>query len=106
MSLEEENNTNSEIASIVVVSNDNLSKKIKVSKTTHMENFFEQILNEFQDFNRKLFYYEAYSQDLFVIENEEEYVKANKKSIEYFYLCSNDVDYKSKDEILKNYKFK
>ena len=105
MSSEEENNNNSEIASIVVVSNDNLSKKIKVSKTTHMENFFEQILNEFPDFNRKLFYYEAYSQDLFVIEKEEEYVTANKKSIEYFYLCSNDVDYKSKDEILKNYNY-
>ena len=104
MSIEKENN-NTQIASIVVVSNDNLSKKIKVSKTTNMDNFFEQILNEFPDFNKKLFYYEAYSDELFLIQKEEEYVTANKKSIEYFYLCSNDINYKSKDEELKNYNY-
>ena len=79
--------------SIVVVSNDELSKTIKINQNTNFQNFLEQIEKQFPDNNnfiKKLFYYEAYSHDLNVISNEEEYVKANKNNIEYFYFCTND----------------
>ena len=37
--------------SIIVVSNDNISQKIQVNKTTNFENFCQQIVNQFQDDN-------------------------------------------------------
>jgi len=97
-----------ELASLIVVSNDNLSKEIKISKNTRYEDFKRKILNKFNlpdDFNIKLFYFEAYSHDLFFISKDEEYVTANRKSIEYFYLCSPNEDYSSNNEDIKYYNY-
>ena len=94
--------------SIVVVSNDELSKTIKINQNTNFQNFLEQIENQFPENNnfiKKLFYYEAYSHDLNVISNEEEYVKANKKSIEYFYFCTNDFATLNNNEDFKNFNY-
>ena len=107
MDQEVQENTNEEY-SIVVVSNDNLSQKIQINKTTNFENFCQDIINQFPEnniFNRKLFYYEAYSHDIIIISNEEEYVTANKKGIEYFYLCDNECDYTQKDDNIKYYNY-
>ena len=99
--MEEEKNNNDNV-SIVVVSNDNLSKQIKISKTTKLEDFYNQITSEFPDsMQHKFYYYEAYSQEIFLITNEEEYVIANKKGIEYFYFCANDVDYNNMNDKTK-----
>ena len=97
-----------ELASLIVVSNDNLSKEIKISKNTRYEDFKRKILNKFNlpdDFNIKLFYFEAYSHDLFFISKDEEYVTANRKSIEYFYLCSPNEDYSSNNEDINYLKY-
>ena len=80
--------------SSVVVSNDKFSKIIKVNESTKIEDFYQQIINQFElyneaNFSLKLFYYEGYSHKIIYIEKEQEYVIANKKGIEYFYLCSN-----------------
>ena len=99
---------NNNIFSIVIVSNDKLSKKIKVSKSTKIENFYQQIINLFpqsENLNIKLFYYEGYSHQIYLIEKEEDYITANKKGIEYFYLCSNDSDYSSINEDMNNYNY-
>ena len=97
-----------ELASLIVVSNDNLSKEIKISKNTRYEDFKRKILNKFNlpdDFNIKLFYFEAYSHDLFFISKDEEYVTANRKSIEYFYLCSPNENYSSNNDDIKYYNY-
>ena len=97
-----------ELASLIVVSNDNLSKEIKISKNTNYEDFKKKILNKFNlsdDFMLKLFYFEAYSHDLFFITKDEEYVTANRKSIEYFYLCSPNEDYSSNNNNIKYYNY-
>ena len=97
-----------ELASLIVVSNDKLSKEIKISKNTRFEDFKRKIINKFNlpdDFNIKLFYFEAYSHDLFFISKDEEYVTANRKSIEYFYLCSPNEDYSSNNDNIKYYNY-
>ena len=79
------------ISSYIVVSNDLTSKKIKVNKNTNIVEFYTEISNNFPDLNNmKLFYFEGYLKEKFVITNEEEYVIANKKGIEYFYICGNN----------------
>ena len=86
-----DNNNNNNEASSIVVSNDTTSKKIKVDKNTKLENFYQLIINKFNQnnkFNMNLFYYEGYSHEKLFISNEKEYVIANKKGIEYFYFCS------------------
>jgi len=97
-----------ELASLIVVSNDHSSKEIKISKNTKFEDFKKKILNKFnlpEDFNIKLFYFEAYSHDLFFISKDEEYVTANRKSIEYFYLCSPNEDYSQNNDEIKYYNY-
>ena len=79
-------------SSFVVVSDDNLSKKIKIFKNTNFSDFYQKILEYFpQAFNyiKRLFYFEAYSHEKRIITNEEEYIIANKKCIEFFYFCAN-----------------
>ena len=76
------------ISSYIVVSNDLTSKKIKVNKNTNIVEFYTEISNNFPNLNNmKLFYFEGYLKEKFLITNEEEYVIANKKGIEYFYTC-------------------
>ena len=95
---------NNNITSSIVVSNDEISKIIKINQNTKIEDFYQKIINVFppsDNLNFKLFYYEGYSHEKQNITTEEEYVKANKKGIEYFYCCSNndcinneiDIDY-------------
>ena len=79
-------------SSFVVVSDDNLSKKIKIFKNTNFSDFYQKILEYFpRAFNyiKRLFYFEAYSHEKRIITNEEEYIIANKKCIEFFYFCAN-----------------
>ena len=91
------------ISSYIVVSNDLTSKKIKVNKNTNIVEFYTEISNNFPDLNNmKLFYFEGYLKEKFVITNEEEYVIANKKGIEYFYTCGDKNDNDTTD-FLKYY---
>ena len=88
---------NNNIFSTVVVSNDNLSTKIKVSNSTNLASFYEQIIKQFyknnnNNINLKLFYFEGYSHKIYFIKEIGEYVIANKKGIEYFYLSNDDYD--------------
>ena len=79
------------ISSFIVVSNDSTSKKIKINKNTDLGEFYAEILSNFPELdNMKLFYFEGYLKEKFLISNEEEYVIANKKGIEYFYICGNN----------------
>ena len=81
------------IASSIVVSNDTISKIIRINKNTKMENFYQQRINKFppsDNYDFRLFYYEGYSHKKQYVTKEEEYVIANKKGIEYFYFCSNN----------------
>ena len=81
------------IASSIVVSNDTISKIIRINKNTKIENFYQQLKNEFppsDNYDFRLFYYEGYSHKKQYVTNEKEYVIANKKGIEYFYFCSNN----------------
>ena len=85
------------IYSSIVVSNDLTSKKINVNKNTNLANFYSEIISNFPNLeDMKLFYFEGYLKEKFTITNEEEYVIANKKGIEYFYICGNK---KSSDNI-------
>ena len=82
--------------SYIVVSNDDFSKKIKVYKNTNFDQFYQNLLDNFpRAFNyfKKLFYYEAYSHEKMIITNEDEFIKANNKCIEFFYFCPNYSDY-------------
>ena len=91
------------ISSYIVVSNDLTSKKIKVNKNTNIVEFYTEISNNFPDLNNmKLFYFEGYLKEKFVITNEEEYVIANKKGIEYFYTCG-DKNNNDTTDFLKYY---
>ena len=79
------------ISSYIVVSNDSTSKKIKINKRTNLNEFYSEILDKFPELDdMKLFYFEGYLKEKFLITNEEEYVIANKKGIEYFYICGNN----------------
>ena len=81
------------IASSIVVSNDTISKIIRINKNTKIENFYQQLINKFppsDNYDFRLFYYEGYSHKKQYVTNEKEYVIANKKGIEYFYFCSNN----------------
>ena len=84
---------NNNISSSIVVSNDTISKIIRINKNTKIENFYQQLINEFppsDNYDFRLFYYEGYSHKKQYVTKEEEYVIANKKGIEYFYFCSNN----------------
>ena len=78
------------IYSSIVVSNDLTSKKININKNTNLASFYSEIISNFPELeDMKLFYFEGYLKEKFIISNEEEYVIANKKGIEYFYICGN-----------------
>ena len=90
------NNEDDKGASYVVVSDDHVSKKIKIFKNTNFENFYQKVLECFPsavNYLQKLFYYEAYSHDKMEIKNDEEFLKANQKCIEFFYFCPNYSNY-------------
>ena len=81
------------IYSSIVVSNGSTSKKIRINKNTNLGCFYSEILSNFPDLDDiKLFYFEGYLKEKFEITNEEEYVIANKKGIEYFYICGKKND--------------
>ena len=87
----EGNDIYNSFCSNVIVSNDNFSRIIKVGKNTNIGDFYEQIMNQFQisdDLEMKFFYFEGYSKEKHYIINEQDYVIANKKGIEYLYFCS------------------
>ena len=93
-------------AAYVVISNDQTSKKIKIDKNTNLGTFYQLIINVFppsDDCNMKLFYYEGYSHEKNYISDEKDYVTANKKGIEYFYLCSNESNNGEYIDYLKYY---
>ena len=81
------NKNNENIFSSIVISDDNTSKLIKVNKSTKLENFYQQIINQFQlndNLNMQLFYYEGYSHQIEMVTNKDEFIIANKKGIESF----------------------
>ena len=87
---------NDDGSSFIIVSDDHLSKKVKIYENTNFDNFYQEILNYFPQahrYLRKLFYYEAYSHEKGIITNNEEFIIANKKCIEYFYFCPNYSEY-------------
>ena len=78
------------IHSSIIVSNDLTSKKISINKNTNLSSFYSELLSKFPNLkNMTLFYFEGYMKEKFIISNEREYIIANKKGIEYFYLCGN-----------------
>ena len=82
---------NSNHTSLIVISNDNSSHLININKDTKIGEFYQQIILQFPNLNNmKLFYYEGYSHNKLYVSNEQEYITANKKCIEYFYLCSEE----------------
>ena len=91
--MEENDIYNDSSCSNIVVSNDNISKIIKIGKNTNIGDFYQQIFNQFpnsDDLELKFFYFEGYSKEKHYIINQKDYVIANRKGIEYFYFCSND----------------
>ena len=75
-------------SSLIVISKDNSSSLIQLDKNTNLGDFYQKIFANFPNINNiKLFYYEGYSHNKLYVSNEQEYVTANKKCIEYFYLC-------------------
>ena len=79
-----------DINSSIIVSNDSTSKKIRINKNTNFADFYSEILKNFPFLdNLELFYFEGYMKEKFIITNEKEYIIANKKGIEYFYLSEN-----------------
>ena len=92
---------NASSSSKLVISNDSSSYLIEINKDTDIGEFYQKILFKYPNLNSiKLYYYEGYSQEKLYVSNEEEYIKANKKCIEYFYLCpenSNDNNNNNKD---------
>ena len=86
--------------SLLVISDDNSSRLIEINKDTNLIDFYQKILSQFPNLNNmKLFYYEGYSHNKLYISNESEYVTANKKCIEYFYLCSDSSNLDNNDKI-------
>ena len=93
-------------ASSIVVSNDETSKRIKIDKNTKLEDFYQLIINAFppsDNYNMNLFYYEGYSHEKSYVSTEKDYVKANKKGIEYFYFCSNNSNNNENYDYIKYY---
>ena len=85
------NNNYLTIYSAIIISNDSTSKLINIHKDTELQVFYQEICLKFPNLNDlKLFYYEGYSKKKCYVSNEEEYIIANKKGIEYFYLCENN----------------
>ena len=79
-------NANESFLPRIVVSDGRCSKIIKINNSTNFEMFKEKIKNEFylnDVSNMSLFYYELYSDEKKIIKNEEDYIIANKKGIEY-----------------------
>ena len=77
----------------IIISNDLTFKLIQINKDTEIQTFYQKIYSQFHNIKDvKLFYFEGYSQKYYIT-NEEEYVIANKKGIEYFYICENDNNY-------------
>ena len=75
----------------IVISSDNSSRLIFINKDTNIGDFYQKIISKFPNLNSmKLFYYEGYSHNKLYVSNEQEYITANKKCIEYFYLCSEE----------------
>ena len=90
----EEGNNN--IASYIIVSDDNYSKKVPVYKSTNFDDFYTQILNLFPksfNYKRQFFYYEGYSHEKNNISNDKEFIIANRKNIDYLYFCPNYSNY-------------
>ena len=78
------------IHSSIIVSNDLTSKQISINKNTNLSSFYSELLSKFPNLeDMTLFYFEGYMKEKFIISNEREYIIANKKGIEYFYLCGN-----------------
>ena len=93
-------------SSKIVISNDSSSCLIAINKDTNIGEFYEKIISLYPNIdNVRLYYYEGYSKEKLYVTNEEEYVKANKKCIEYFYLCpknsDNNINNNSKNDYLK-----
>ena len=79
------------MVSLVEISNDNLSRLIKINNNKiTLGDFYQQIINKCpltNSFNMQLFYYEGYSPQKLYVRNEKEFITAMKKGIEYFYFC-------------------
>ena len=85
--------------SLLVISNDKTSQLIEINENTNIGDFYQKIILKFPNINNmKLFYYEGYSHNKLYVSNEQEYVTANKKCIEYFYLCPEN-SYEENDKI-------
>ena len=79
---------NASSSSKLVISNDSSSYLIEINKDTDIGDFYQKVIFKYPNLNSiKLYYYEGYSREKLYVSNEEEYIKANKKCIEYFYLC-------------------
>ena len=91
-------------SSKLVISNDFSSCLIEINKNTDICEFYQKIISHYHNLESvKLYYYEGYSKEKLYVSNEEEYVTANKKCIDFFYLCpqnTNNVD-NDKNDYLK-----
>jgi len=94
---------NSLSSSKLVISNDSSSYLIEINKDTDIGEFYQKVIFKYPNLNSiKLYYYEGYSSEKLYVSNEEEYIKANKKCIEYFYLCpENSNNNNNKTDYLK-----
>ena len=81
------------VYSSIVISDDLTSKLINIHKDAELQDFYKEIELQFPNIeNYKLFYFEGYSNIKYYVSNNEEYIIAKKKGIEYFYFCSNNSD--------------
>ena len=101
-----EGNINSN-TSFLVVSDDNLTRKISINKSTNLVDFYQKIINYFPNntSNMRFFYFEGYSHNIEYISNEKEFIIANKKSIEYYYFCPKYSNECIMNEEEKNYDY-
>ena len=94
--------TNNASSSKLVISNDSSSYLIEINKDTDIGEFYQKILFKYPNLNSiKLYYYEGYSLEKLYVSNEEEYITANKKCIEYFYLCPENSNNNNNNDYLK-----
>ena len=94
--------TNNASSSKLVISNDSSSYLIEINKDTDIGEFYQKILFKYPNLNSiKLYYYEGYSLEKLYVSNEEEYITANKKCIEYFYLCPENSNNNNNNDYFK-----
>ena len=94
--------TNNASSLKIVISNDSSSYLIEINKDTDIGEFYQKILFKYPNLNSiKLYYYEGYSLEKLYVSNEEEYITANKKCIEYFYLCPENSNNNNNNDYFK-----